>query len=130
MSGTITKPPPYDSAPTLKATHASAPRPPIVAVWTNATGSQAVADRGADGRCSWMRTATSMSPQPSSTRTRNGPIVAAAAALTPGVDKPSAPLWLARTHTPPARRRQPPRGVQGHRRHGGAGTGGRAEGPQ
>ncbi len=70
ISGTITKPPPYESAPTLRAVHASAPSPPACAA---RSGSAATSRPGRE------TAAISTSPQPSSTSTRYGPIVAAAA---------------------------------------------------
>src|SRR5215467_7108841 len=70
----ITKPPPYDSAPTFSAVHATAARVPAARLGNRVTESPA---RGtARGR----RTAASTSPAASSTSTSQGPRRAAAAA--------------------------------------------------
>src|SRR5215468_3626310 len=68
MSGTITNPPPYASAPTLNATQQTARSPPAGATATGHTA--AVTARR------W--TTSSARPQPSRTRTSQGPTVAAA----------------------------------------------------
>jgi len=74
MSGMITNPPPNDSAPTLNATHATEARipPPSAAGNSGAIPAAALGQRRA-------RSASSNPPQPSRTRTSQGPIVAAAA---------------------------------------------------
>src|SRR5438270_8067636 len=68
----ITNPPPYDSAPTLNATHATPPSP--------ATGPAASTIGCPGGR---VRKATSTNPQPSRTSTSHGPMVAPAATPAP-----------------------------------------------
>src|SRR5689334_2813289 len=67
----ITNPPPYDSAPTLNATHASAPSPPVAAAssGTGAIPATPVAR---------ARHASSIAPQASSASTTHGPASTAA----------------------------------------------------
>src|ERR1700749_188788 len=66
MSGMITKPPPNESAPTLSAVQASAPRPPWATTAKGAMTGRRVAAPP------WGRT-SSPAPQPTSTRARDGP---------------------------------------------------------
>src|SRR5882757_2758057 len=72
----ITKPPPNESAPTFSATHASAPSPPTDADAAPIAGSGSHPEACAPDRHA-PDTNSSITPQPSSTSTRYGPIVAA-----------------------------------------------------
>src|SRR5205823_5691849 len=68
-------PPPYASAPTLNATQTSATSPPVAAPATAASGQTCALNPSVRaGRCH----DSSMTPQPRSTRTSQGPSVAAA----------------------------------------------------
>src|SRR6516164_11494812 len=77
----MTKPPPKESAPTFNASQASAASPPVATTAPAASGDRRNASAGGTvggvggGR---DRTAASISPQPTSTRARNGPTRAAA----------------------------------------------------
>src|SRR5437764_13679540 len=76
MSGTMTNPPPYDSAPTLTATQTRPPSPPTpVAVAARAGGAKPL--KPDDARRSPARAVTSAIPHPARTRTSHGPITAA-----------------------------------------------------
>src|SRR4051812_24294588 len=72
----MTNPPPYDSAPTFNATHASARTPPLAVVTPNSTG-VGRAKLPARPRVANVRTPSSAAPHSNRTRTRNGPTTAA-----------------------------------------------------
>jgi hypothetical protein len=73
----ITNPPPYESAPTLNATQTSAATPPTVAVAATApSGQRWLSSFGSLRRI--PASTTSTTPHASSTRTSQGPTVAAA----------------------------------------------------
>src|SRR6516225_9185346 len=92
----ITKPPPNDSAPTFKATQASAPRPPV-ATTANGDTTNACGPRGPRIP---PETATSTRPHPNKTSTSQVPTVAAA--TPPATAYTTQRTWRARTS--PARR--------------------------
>src|SRR5918994_2398432 len=104
MSGMITKPPPYDRAPTLSATQTKASRPPVDVAAAAAIGQTCTPMRPPRSTC---QNTTSTAPQPSSTRTSHGPNVAAApppsAAYTIQRQCASARFQLSGTRPTPAR---------------------------
>ena len=71
----MTNPPPNDSAPTLNATQATEARTPPLST----AGNSGAMTGTAEGRHETRRQASSTAPQPSSTNTSQGPIVADAA---------------------------------------------------
>src|SRR5580693_9615325 len=84
----MTKPPPYDRAPTLKATHATDNRPPAATAGAATNGSSIPGWRRGDTR-GGARSSISTRPQLIRTSTRNGPISAAA---TPPIRRKAAHL--------------------------------------
>src|SRR4051794_32640336 len=73
----ITKPPPYDSAPTLNATQASAATPPLVLAPAASNGQGAAPITCPLSDAPRRRSPSSISPQARRTSTTHGPAVAA-----------------------------------------------------